>query len=181
MIRFALKQVLTQKHHTIQDIYHATGLSRSTVTGLAKGTSRTVAFTTIDKLCRYLEVSPNDLFEYVPATMTIDTAMNAAAPVTEPSRLTDRNRITRPLTIDVAIQTSQKTIGFTYAGTVYWAMNDPSPDRLNIELAITNATAVEAVTWFEQLSAAFADNVKQMIPTRHKVNVIKLVATSESN
>ncbi|TLF40172.1 helix-turn-helix transcriptional regulator [Lacticaseibacillus zeae] len=181
MIRFALNQLLAQKHRTILDVYRATGLTRSTLTNLAKGTSRTIAFTTVDKLCRDLDVTPNDLLEFVSATMTIATHIEATAPVPEPSLLSDRNRLKWPLTVDVTIQTKSNSITFAYAGTVYWATSHKATDPLRIELAITKATAAIAVAWFQQLSAAFADDVKQMIPTRHKVNVNELVATSESN
>ncbi len=46
---------------TQREVAQATGLSQKTISALETGTSKGVEFSTIAKLCDYLECSPNDL------------------------------------------------------------------------------------------------------------------------
>lgn len=59
---------------TQRDVAEATGLSQKTISALETGTSKGVEFSTIAKLCDYLDCSPNDLLvledevEYIPVS-----------------------------------------------------------------------------------------------------------------
>lgn len=47
-------------------IARASGVSQSVISTLMTGRSRRIDFDTIDGLCRFFNVQPGDLFEYIP-------------------------------------------------------------------------------------------------------------------
>ena len=51
---------------TYDDIFLATGISRSTLGRLANDQSELLAMATIDRLCVYFECQPGDLLIFVP-------------------------------------------------------------------------------------------------------------------
>lgn len=76
MIRSRLKLLIAERNVkriaageptlTLERLSAETGLAKSTLTGLTAHRARMVAFDTMDALCRFFEVQPGDLFEYVP-------------------------------------------------------------------------------------------------------------------
>ena len=66
MLRTNLAVLLAERHEKITRVAADTGLSRTTLTALAQNTSKMVQFETVDTLCQYLKISPNDFFEYLP-------------------------------------------------------------------------------------------------------------------
>ena len=55
---------LAKKLIKISDISKATGISRTTLTSLYYRRSKYISFEVLDKLCKYLECSVAELFEY---------------------------------------------------------------------------------------------------------------------
>lgn len=60
-------KILAEKKLRITQVGLETGLSRTTLTALAKNSGAGVNYDTIDKLCIYLEVTPGDFFEFYPS------------------------------------------------------------------------------------------------------------------
>lgn len=76
MIFCNLAVILAQKQTKITEVSRNTNISRTTLTSLSKGDSKGVQFDTINTLCRYLEITPTDFFEYSP----IDFSFNFSLP-----------------------------------------------------------------------------------------------------
>jgi putative transcriptional regulator len=57
---------------TVRSLAEEIELSPSVITGLTANRARRVDFKTMDKLCRALDITPGDLFEYTPDTPTND-------------------------------------------------------------------------------------------------------------
>lgn len=57
-------QLLGKKRIKISTISKATGISRTTLTGLYYGRTTSIEFLTLDRLCAYLNCDVGDLFEF---------------------------------------------------------------------------------------------------------------------
>lgn len=66
MIRNNLSVLLTQRGLKANRVSNDTGIARSTLSSLTNNDSKMVQLETVNTLCRYLNVSPNDFFEFVP-------------------------------------------------------------------------------------------------------------------
>lgn len=66
MIRNRLNVLLAERNLTIKDVNKKTGLSRTTISNMINGISDGLQLSTLDVLCNYLEITPNDFFEYAP-------------------------------------------------------------------------------------------------------------------
>lgn len=66
MITIRLKEVSKEKGYTLTDISKATKLSMNTLSVLGRGESSGIQFDTLEKICSFLDVTPNDLIELSP-------------------------------------------------------------------------------------------------------------------
>lgn len=66
MLKVTFKDLIARNNTTISKIHEATSISRSTLTLLANGESKGIQFDTLEKLCLYLNSTPNDLFKILP-------------------------------------------------------------------------------------------------------------------
>lgn len=66
MIRFNLSVLLAERNLKITKVSKDTGISRTTLTSLASNNSKGIQFDTINTLCKYLSINPEDLFSYIP-------------------------------------------------------------------------------------------------------------------
>lgn len=58
--------LLAERGEKASSVSHKTGIARSTLSALSNNSSRMIQFDTINTLCRYLQVTPGDFFEYYP-------------------------------------------------------------------------------------------------------------------
>ncbi|WP_390409855.1 helix-turn-helix domain-containing protein [Lacticaseibacillus jixiensis] len=66
VINVQLKEVARQQGHTLTDIAKATGISMNTLSVLGRGDSNGIQFGTLEKICNFLQITPNDLFGFEP-------------------------------------------------------------------------------------------------------------------
>lgn len=66
MIRTNLSVLLAERGLKAKKVSRDTGISQTTLTSLVNNTGKGIQFDTIDTLCRYLGVSPEEFFEYYP-------------------------------------------------------------------------------------------------------------------
>lgn len=66
MIRNRFSVLLAERELTASKVSADTGISRSTLSTLVNNSGDGVQFKTLDKICNYLEISPNDFFDYSP-------------------------------------------------------------------------------------------------------------------
>ena len=66
MIRCNLSIILAENNIKITKVAHDTGISRTTLTALSQNNCKGIQFDTLDKLCRYLNVTPTQLIDYTP-------------------------------------------------------------------------------------------------------------------
>lgn len=70
MIRNRLSELLSERGLKITKVAKDTGISRNTLTATAQNDSRMIQYETIDTLCSYLGVYPNDFFQYIPYSVS---------------------------------------------------------------------------------------------------------------
>jgi hypothetical protein len=71
MILCNLNVLLAKRQLKISRVYNDTGISRSTLTALASGEPKGIQFDTINTLCKYLKITPSDLFLYSPIDINV--------------------------------------------------------------------------------------------------------------
>ena len=67
-----LSVLLAERRLTLSKVSADTGISRTTLTALSGRAARGIQFATLNALCQYLRVTPNDLFIYRPFDLTVD-------------------------------------------------------------------------------------------------------------
>mgnify|MGYP000810235359 CR=1 FL=1 len=71
MIRSNLAVVLAEQGLRITKVSKDTGISRTTLTALANNQSQGIQFDTLNSLCMYLKVTPNQLISYYPIDIAL--------------------------------------------------------------------------------------------------------------
>jgi len=66
MIRTRLDYVLLDKRMKLKDLAEATGIAVNNLSILKTNKARAIRFSTLDVICKALECTPGDLFEYTP-------------------------------------------------------------------------------------------------------------------
>jgi putative transcriptional regulator len=66
MIDSRVSEILGRRRESITDMARGARLSYAAAHALYHGTSKMITFETLDKLCRYFDLQPGDLFMYVP-------------------------------------------------------------------------------------------------------------------
>lgn len=66
MIRNRLAELLSERQLKITEVAHKTGISRNTITSTVQNDSKMIQYNTIDVLCRYLNIKPDEFFDYIP-------------------------------------------------------------------------------------------------------------------
>ena len=72
MLRCNLAIILAEKNLRITKVSNDTGISRTTLTALCNNNSQGIQFDTLNKLCNYLEVKPNELIQHIPIEITVN-------------------------------------------------------------------------------------------------------------
>lgn len=71
MVRCNLSVLLAERKLKISKVAAETGISRTTLTALAYNYSQGIQFDTLNKLCSYLNVGPNQLVSWVPIDVKV--------------------------------------------------------------------------------------------------------------
>lgn len=72
LIRCNLSILLAERNLKITKVSNDTGISRTTLTSLANNYSQGIQFDTINTLCNYLKIGPEQLISYIPVDIKID-------------------------------------------------------------------------------------------------------------
>lgn len=70
MLRNNLAKIMLDKNIRQTAISKDTGIARSTISRISKNLSEMIDVETIDKLCLYLDVTPNEFFDFIPYTFS---------------------------------------------------------------------------------------------------------------
>lgn len=71
MIRIKLKDLVKMRGTTLTNVAAQTGISMNTLSVLGRGESKGIQFETLEKICRNLDATPNDLIELSPDEYTV--------------------------------------------------------------------------------------------------------------
>lgn len=71
MIKSNLAALLAERNLRISKVSECTGISRTTLTALATGKPQGIQLDTLDALCMYLGVTPNELLLYIPHSIKV--------------------------------------------------------------------------------------------------------------
>lgn len=66
MIRCNLSVLLAQRNMSITELSKLTNISRTTLNSLEKNYSTGIQFSTVDKICHELDITPSDLIQFYP-------------------------------------------------------------------------------------------------------------------
>lgn len=71
MLRVNLNMLLAERGITASRLSKDTGISKTTLTALVNNRGKGVQYETIDTICNYLNITPDDFFEYLPIDYSI--------------------------------------------------------------------------------------------------------------
>jgi len=71
LLKFRLHILMAERGpgrpYQIQEVANATGLQANTISGIYNNRYKRIALDTVDKLCKFLNCTPGEFFEYDPA------------------------------------------------------------------------------------------------------------------
>lgn len=70
MIKTNLAILMAERGLKIADVYDATGISKTTLMAISENTGKGIQYETVDKLCNFLGVTPQEFFSYAPYIFT---------------------------------------------------------------------------------------------------------------
>ncbi|WP_153861209.1 helix-turn-helix domain-containing protein [Fundicoccus ignavus] len=76
MIRNRLAELLSERSLKITRVAKDTGISRNTITSTAQNDSKMIQLETINTLCKYLAVTPNEFFQFIPIDLEFHVITN---------------------------------------------------------------------------------------------------------
>ncbi|MBC8570957.1 helix-turn-helix domain-containing protein [Zongyangia hominis] len=65
-VKINLKEILKEKRMTMKELSVLTGIRPNTISNLSKETAMRIQFDQIDALCKALDCTVGELFEYIP-------------------------------------------------------------------------------------------------------------------
>lgn len=72
MIANRLNILLAERYLTIKDVIDNTGISRNAISNIVNKPLANISTETIDILCNYLDVTPNEFFEFSPYLINVN-------------------------------------------------------------------------------------------------------------
>lgn len=105
MIFNRLKMLLSERELTISQVAKDTGLSRTTLTYMVQNNSKGIQLATLNQLCQYLRVLPEDFFEYYPFDVAYQfqrdqDKITVAASILENGQIVQKAQLTGKMTDD---------------------------------------------------------------------------------
>lgn len=79
MIKNRMAVLLAERGLKVTQVAHDTGISRNSITSLVQNDSEMIRLETINILCKYLRVTPNEFFEYIPLDLEFTTYPNSVS------------------------------------------------------------------------------------------------------
>ena len=65
MIILRLDRVMVEKKISLQDLAETVGITNANMSNIKNGKINAIRFTTLDAICKVLDVQPGDILEYV--------------------------------------------------------------------------------------------------------------------
>ena len=65
MIILRLDRVMVEKKISLQDLAEKVGITNANMSNIKNGKINAIRFTTLDAICKVLDVQPGDILEYV--------------------------------------------------------------------------------------------------------------------
>ena len=65
MIKLRLDRVMVDKKISLQDLAEKVGITNANMSNIKNGKINAIRFTTLDAICKVLDVQPGDILEYV--------------------------------------------------------------------------------------------------------------------
>ena len=65
MIKLRLDKVMVEKKISLQDLAEKVGIINANMSNIKNGKINAIRFTTLDAICKVLDVQPGDILEYV--------------------------------------------------------------------------------------------------------------------
>lgn len=154
MIRCNLSILLAERNLKISKVATLTGISRTTLTSLTNNYSQGIQFDTINTLCNFLNVGPEQIISYIPVDINLENVT-----------LDDDM-----LQIDLLISKNSRSLSCALGGTCYTYFKDGKLCDIDINIqfyANDNEDIIKQnsliIDSFKMLSAAFKTDIENKI------------------
>ena len=147
MIRCNLAVLLAERNLKISKVSTDTGISRTTLTSLANNYSQGIQFDTLNTLCLYLRVTPEQLISYVPIDIKVMPIKVWGVLDSSSNNLTE---------IEISITERGKVTSCDLCAEIYYSVEGGLIDNLEIHISLWDANGNEDIeTMNEFLIKAF--------------------------
>lgn len=130
MLRVNLNMLLAERDLTASRLSKDTGISKTTLTSLVNNTGKGVQYDTVDTICNYLNVTPNEFFDYIPVdyvfeyeSFNIDLVGDSEVSVD--GMMFSLEDVNHSFRFYIDIKTKRKNKAFNFEGTI----NIPDSDK----------------------------------------------------
>lgn len=84
MLELGLQEILAKKNITILQLSEETGISRSTLNNMVNENTKGVQFSTLNILCSFLSVAPEDILKFTPDVPEPEYRFSMVKPINDP-------------------------------------------------------------------------------------------------
>ena len=160
MVRCNLSILLAERRLKITKVSNDTGISRTTLTYLANNYSKGIQYDTLNTLCNYLKIMPNQLISYIPIDIDISYV-----------HLTDDEEQNLSIEVNITYEDKNVTCGlYGYAELSF-------PDSDNPDYAVEEnrykpcAVDIYVAPWDIESNPFFKDEILFTIAAFHRLPI----------
>jgi DNA-binding Xre family transcriptional regulator len=180
LIRCNLAVLLAEQNLKITKVSKDTGISRTTLTALSNNYSQGIQFDTLNTLCMYLKVSPEQMISHVPVDIEVELVSVHDA---HPDNKKPHDWL---LEVDFTITKNFKDIKCSFCGVAFPQFNlSGELSSIKINVSLWDAAGNEEIekenfiitNTFRQLPRAFLTDIQESI-TEGVISHFNLVSDS---
>ncbi len=152
MIIIKLSEILGRKKLKISDVIRETGVTRPTLTSLYYGKGNGISFDTLNKLCRYLSITPGNLVHFLNLDIS-NVSIQFDDTVDVDTTDEDTEYISNARFTGIISFSFPKNLSFSFSGTL--SSSYPHDFSLSLEFNITQKVFK---TYFDDDSEEFIED-----------------------
>jgi DNA-binding Xre family transcriptional regulator len=130
MIKCNLSVLLAERNLKITKVANDTGISRTTLTSLSNNYSQGIQLDTLNTLCMYFNITPDQFFVYIPIDIRVKTQANLRDNTVE---------------IELTVREKGKDRKLNLFGNVYTRSNLGHVDDIQVDIGLYDATEKEEI------------------------------------
>lgn len=169
MLANRLKILLAERDLSIKDVIEGTGISRNVLSNMINNPYANVSTNNINKLCNFLEVIPNDFYDYFPWNFKLGHSLKEKLPSFQDQEICVGNFLVRGVSgHKIADTGSYIFLKRNHKNTIY---------DYDLEISLKNPSSSSFKDLYEEMSPLFKHSIEEAI----RKDITKLVLELENH